>query len=57
VDANDNLNYVSTSQKSSIINIFKEQQQANINIVPVDPVYTSFSLGVRSGDTEKLPKI
>jgi hypothetical protein len=54
VDQNDNLNYVSTSQKTSIINMFREQQQANINIVPVDPVYTSFSLGVRSAETEKL---
>jgi hypothetical protein len=54
VDENDNLNYVSTSQKTSIINMFREQQQANINIVPVDPVYTSFSLGVRSAETEKL---
>jgi hypothetical protein len=34
--------------------MFREQQQANINIVPVDPVYTSFSLGVRSAETEKL---
>ncbi len=54
VDENDNLNYVSTSQKTSIINMFREQQQANINIVPVDPVYTSFSLGARSAETEKL---
>ena len=56
VDSNDNLNYVSTSQKNSIINSFKEQQQANINVVPVDPVYTSFSLGVRLGENEKLTK-
>lgn len=56
IDSNDNLNYVSTSQKTSIINSFKEQQQANINVVPVDPVYTSFSLGVRLGDSESLVK-
>ncbi len=56
VDANDNLSYVSTSQKTSIINSFQEQQQANINVVPVDPVYTSFSLGVRSGDNEIITK-
>jgi len=56
VDSNDNLNYVSTSQKNSIINSFKEQQQANINVVPVDPIYTSFSLGVRLGENEKLTK-
>ena len=56
VDANDNLNYVSTSQKTSIINSFADQQQANINVVPVDPVYTSFSLGVREGNAEKLTK-
>ena len=56
VDENDNLNFVSTSQKSSIINSFKEQQQANINIVPVDPVYTSFSLGARSGENEIITK-
>jgi len=49
VDANDNLNYLTTSQKSSIVNSFRQQQQANINVVPVDPVYTSFSLGVRTG--------
>lgn len=54
VDKNDNLNYVSTSQKSSIINSFQEQQQANVNIVPVDPVYTSFSLGTRSNDTSEV---
>lgn len=54
VDKNDNLNYVSTSQKSSIINSFQEQQQANVNIVPVDPVYTSFSLGARSNDTSEV---
>lgn len=56
VDANNNLNYVSTSQKSSIINSFQQQQQANINVVPVDPVYTSFSLGVRSGNNETITK-
>ena len=56
VDANDNLNYVSTSQKSSIVNAFQKQQQANINVVPVDPVYTAFSLGVRSGDIEIITK-
>ena len=56
VDANDNLNYVSTSQKTSIIKSFTEQQQANINVVPVDPVYTSFSLGVRSSEFENLSK-
>jgi len=56
VDSNDNLNFVSTSQKSSIINAFKEQQQANINIVPVDPVFTSFNLGVRSGVAEVITK-
>ena len=56
VDANDNLSYVSTSQKTSIINSFQEQQQANINVVPVDPVYTSFSLGVRLGDNEIITK-
>jgi len=56
VDENDNLNFVSTSQKSSIINSFKEQQQANINIVPVDPVYTSFSLGARTGENEIITK-
>tara|TARA_R110001592_G_scaffold298363_2_gene569141 strand:- start:8429 stop:10255 length:1827 start_codon:yes stop_codon:yes gene_type:complete len=54
VDANDNLNYVSTSQKSSIVNSFQQQQQANINVVPVDPVYTSFSLGARSGQSPDL---
>ena len=54
VDENDNLNYVSTSQKTSIINSFKEQQQANINIVPVDPVYTAFGIGLRSSDDEVL---
>jgi len=56
VDENDNLSFVSTSQKSSIINSFKEQQQANVNIVPVDPVYTSFGLGVRSGENENITK-
>ena len=56
VDINDNLNYVSTSQKTSIINSFKEQQQANINVVPVDPVYTSFDIGIRSTDNETLTK-
>ena len=54
VDVNNNLNYVSTSQKSSIVNSFQQQQQANINVVPVDPVYTSFSLGTRSGDASEV---
>jgi hypothetical protein len=56
VDSNNNLNFVSTSQKSSIINSFKEKQQANINVVPVDPVFTAFDLGVRSGENEVLRK-
>ena len=56
VDINDNLNFVSTSQKSSIINAFKEQQQANVNIVPVDPVFMSFNIGVRSGEAENITK-
>ncbi len=51
-----NVNFVSTSQKSAIINSFKTQQQANINIVPVDPVFTEFDLGVRSGDNEDITK-
>ncbi len=54
MDVNNNLNYVSTSQKSSIVNSFQQQQQANINVVPVDPVYTSFSLGTRSGDASEV---
>ena len=56
VDVDNNLNFVSTSQKSAIINSFKTQQQANINIVPVDPVFTEFDLGVRSGDNEDITK-
>jgi len=56
IDKDDNLYFVSTSQKSSIINTFKEKQQANINIVPVDPVYTAFDLGARSGDNENITK-
>ena len=56
VDANNNLSFLSTSQKSSIINTFKEKQQANINLVPVDPVYTAFDLGVRSGVNETITK-
>lgn len=56
VDENDNINFISTSQKTSIINSFKEQQQANINIVPVDPVYASFGLGIRNSDNEILKK-
>ena len=54
VDENNNLSFLNKSQKSSIINAMQDRKLFNANIVPMDPVYTGFTLGVQGPSTEIL---
>ena len=53
VNENNEVNFLSTSQKNSIVNAIETQKMVNIEIVPQDPVYTGFNLGL-SLPNEKL---
>jgi hypothetical protein len=46
IDENNKDTYLTTSQKNNIINTLEEQKMLNVEIVPQDPVYFAFSLGL-----------
>jgi len=54
VDEDNNFYYVSTPQKSSIINSLADKKLLNIEILPQDPVYTAFGLGLSIGEDNEL---
>jgi hypothetical protein len=47
VDENNIETFLSTSQKNSIIEAVNTQKMVNIEIVPQDPVYNGFNLGLQ----------
>ena len=53
VNENNEVNFLSTSQKNSIVNAIETQKMVNIEIIPQDPIYTGFNLGL-SLPNEKL---
>jgi hypothetical protein len=46
VDENNNLFFLTQSQKAEIINSMRSQQMVNAEIIPHDPVYTGVALGL-----------
>jgi len=46
VDENNKDTYLTTSQKNNIINTLTDQKMLNVEIVPQDPIYFAFGLGV-----------
>lgn len=52
VDSNNNINFLSTSQKNTIINSMLSQKLVNIELIPQDPVYNAFSLGLNIPNEE-----
>ena len=46
IDENNKDTYLTTSQKNNIINTLEDQKMLNVEIVPQDPVYFAFSLGL-----------
>jgi hypothetical protein len=54
VDEENNFYYVSTPQKSSIINSLADKKLLNIEILPQDPIYTAFGLGLSIGGDNEL---
>ena len=56
VDSENNLFFLTQSQKSEIINATISQKMINAEVIPMDPVYTGVSVGLQSNtlDTPKL---
>lgn len=54
VDENNNFYYISTPQKSSIINSLADKKLLNTEILPQDPVYTAFGLGLSIDSDSEL---
>ena len=56
VDSENNLFFLTQSQKSEIINGTISQKMVNAEVIPMDPVYTGVSVGLQSNtlDTPKL---
>ena len=46
VDNENNINFLSTSQKNSIFESMSENKMTNIEFMPGDPVYNAFSVGL-----------
>ena len=55
VDDNNNINFLSTSQKNTIFSSMEDNKMTNIEFVAQDPVYTAFGIGL-SFTGEKLNK-
>ena len=47
VDNENNVNFLTTPQKNTIINAINTQKMVNIEIIPQDPIYNAFNLGLR----------
>lgn len=54
VDEDNNFYYVSTPQKSSIVNSLADKKLLNVEILPQDPIYTAFGLGLSIGGDNEL---
>jgi len=47
VDSENNVNFLTTPQKNTIINAINTQKMVNIEIIPQDPIYNAFGIGLR----------
>lgn len=54
VDSQNRLSFINKSQKSSIVNSMQDKKLFNCNIVPMDPVYTAFTLGLQGPGAEVI---
>ena len=54
VGEDNNFYYVSTPQKSSIVNSLADKKLLNVEILPQDPIYTAFGLGLSIGGDNEL---
>jgi hypothetical protein len=55
VDSNNNPFFLTSSQKSEILNSMSDTKMANIEIVPHDPVYNAITVGLQ--DTGSAPEV
>lgn len=47
-------NYLTTSQKNTIINSMQDSKLVSLDLVPVDPIYQAFNIGLEKDNLEKL---
>ena len=55
VDSNNNPFFLTSSQKSEILNSMSDTKMANVEIVPHDPIYNAITVGLQ--DTGGAPKV
>ncbi len=53
IGSNNEVNFLSTSQKNTIINAINGTKMINIELIPQDPIYNAFALGLQI-PTEKI---
>ena len=54
VDEDNSLNFLTLSQKNSIINSLEDKKLVTMEVIPQDPVYMGFNLGLEKNNIEKL---
>ena len=54
VDDDNTLNFLTLSQKNSIINSLEDKKLVTMEVIPQDPVYMGFNLGLEKNNIEKL---
>ena len=54
VDEDNTLNFLTLSQKNSIINSLEDKKLVTMEVIPQDPVYMGFNLGLEKNNIEKL---
>lgn len=57
VDENNNQFFLQNSQKNAIISAMNEIKGVNLELIPSDPVYTAFSLGLQTSGETLTPEI
>ncbi len=57
VNETNSLNFLSTSQKNSIINSIELQKMVNVEVIPQDPIYNAFNLGLSLPNENLTPEI
>ena len=54
VDEDNTLNFLTLSQKNSIINSLEDKKLVTMEVIPQDPIYMGFNLGLEKNNIEKL---
>ena len=54
MDEDNTLNFLTLSQKNSIINSLEDKKLVTMEVIPQDPVYMGFNLGLEKNNIEKL---